>query len=129
MCSVLHLHTFSRGVGAARRLFISRQKVEKLDAGGKWQRPDAELQVRWATSRHLLCPRARRRGSLSTSNLAVASCMIIVGSQVQRFVTAWLCSTRQLCLVNRGVSCNTGVATGTRTRAARIDHRGAGRSL
>ena len=82
MCSVLHLHTFSRGVGAARRLFISRQKVEKLDAGGKWQRPDAELQVGRATSRHRLSLHARRRGSLSASNVAVALCLLIVGFQV-----------------------------------------------
>jgi hypothetical protein len=38
MCSVQRLHSFSRGVGASRRLFIGRTRLAIADADGKWTR-------------------------------------------------------------------------------------------
>ena len=53
MASIPKLHTFSRGIGAARRLFIGSTKLEVLDGGGRWCRADAGQRAQ-AAALHML---------------------------------------------------------------------------
>ena len=87
MCSVLRLHSFSRGIGGQRRLFIGSSQLAAASADGKWTRPDAEVKQKAAELHALLIEEQGGHCQYSVGELEE---MVAAGDEgVPREVTAF----------------------------------------